>query len=320
MIHLSRRALLCASLAAVLAVPGLAGARAAEKLTIMTSVPSLEFPFFVHMMKALKGEADKLGDITVVESDGQNSTTKQTADIEAAMVQKLNGIVISPKEVDAMAPALKAAVDAGIPVVTIDRRVDGVPDILAHVGADNVLGGEAQGKYIMELFPNGATIVNLQGQPGASPAIDRNKGVHNVLDKAPDKYKFVAEQTAEFARDKGLSVTESILGGLKTPPDVIVAANDDMALGALEAVTSLGLKDKIKIIGFDALPEALGSVRDGGLAATVEQFPGGQSRKAMDELVDYLRNKTTPPKLTLLTPIIITKANLDKAERLGELK
>jgi ABC-type sugar transport system substrate-binding protein len=228
--------------------------------------------------------------------------------------------VISPKEVDAMAPALKAAVDAGIPVVTIDRRVDGVPGILAHVGADNVLGGEAQGKYIMELFPNGATIVNLQGQPGASPAIDRNKGVHNVLDKAADKYKFVAEQTAEFARDKGLSVTESILGGLKTPPDVIVAANDDMALGALEAVTSLGLKDKIKIIGFDALPEALGSVRDGGLAATVEQFPGGQSRKAMDELVDYLRNKTTPPKLTLLTPIIITKANLDKAERLGELK
>ena len=214
MIHLSRRALLCASLAAVLTVPGLAGARAAEKLTIMTSVPSLEFPFFVHMMKALKGEADKLGDITVVESDGQNSTTKQTADIEAAMVQKLNGIVISPKEVDAMAPALKAAVDAGIPVVTIDRRVDGVPDILAHVGADNVLGGEAQGKYIMELFPNGATIVNLQGQPGASPAIDRNKGLHNVLDKAPDKYKFVVEQTAEFKRDKGLSVTESILGGL----------------------------------------------------------------------------------------------------------
>jgi len=183
-----------------------------------------------------------------------------------------------------------------------------------------VLGGEAQGRYIMELFPNGATIVNLQGQPGASPAIDRNKGVHNVLDLAADKYKFVAEQTAEFARDKGLSVTESILGGLKTPPDVIVAANDDMALGALEAVTSLGLKDKIKIIGFDALPEALGSVRDGGLSATVEQFPGGQSSKAMDELVDYLRSKTAPPKLTLLTPIIITKANLDKAERLGELK
>src|SRR5512144_2226309 len=119
MIHLSRRRLLQASVAAAALGLPVGRVRAAEKLTIMTSVPSLEFPFFVHMMKALKGEADKLGDVTVVESDGQNSTTKQTADIEAAMVQKLDGIVISPKEVDAMAPALKAAVDAGIPVVTI---------------------------------------------------------------------------------------------------------------------------------------------------------------------------------------------------------
>ena len=319
MLVVSRRLFCGAATATVMMTPAFRAAFAADQLTIMTSVPSLEFPFFVHMMKELKAEAEKLGNITVVESDGQNSTTKQTADIEAAMVQKVNGIVISPKEVDAMAPALQQAVDAGIPVVTIDRRVDGVPDILAHVGADNVAGGEAQGRYIQEAFPNGARIVNLQGQPGASPAIDRNKGVHNVLDAAGDKYKFIAEQTAQFARDKGLSVTESILAGLSTPPDVIVAANDDMALGALEAVNGLNLQGKIQILGFDALPEALASVRDGGLVATVEQWPGGQSRKAMEVLVDKLRFGKEPAKVTLLTPIVITKANLDKAERLGEV-
>ena len=97
-----------------------------------------------------------------------------------------------------MAPAIQQAVDAGIPVVTIDRRVDNVPGILAHVGADNVKGGEAQGELILKLFPDGAKIINLQGQPGASPAIDRNKGLHNVLDTATDKYKFVFEQTANF--------------------------------------------------------------------------------------------------------------------------
>ena len=184
-----------------------------------------------------------------------------------------------------------------------------------------VLGGEAQAKWLMESYPNGATIVNLQGQPGASPAIDRNKGVHNVLDAHKDKYKFVAEQTANFARDQGLSITESILAGLSTPPDVIVAANDDMALGALEAVRGRNLQDKIKIIGFDALPEALGSIRDGGLAGTIEQFPGGQSRKAVEVLVDYLKTEKKPdPSLILLTPIAITKANLDKAERIGEVK
>ena len=81
-------------------------------------------------------------------------------------------------------------------MVTIDRRVESVPGLLAHVGADNVKGGEAQGELIMKLFPDGATIINLQGQPGASPAIDRNEGVHNVLDQHADKYKFVFEQTA----------------------------------------------------------------------------------------------------------------------------
>jgi inositol transport system substrate-binding protein len=205
-------------------------------------------------------------------------------------------------------------------VVTIDRRVDGVEGILSHVGADNVAGGEAQGNWIVTNYPDGAVIVNLQGQPGASPAIDRNQGVHNILDPMSDKYQFVAEQTANFARDQGLSVTESIMAGLETPPDVIVAANDDMALGALEAITALGLTDQVKIIGFDALPEALASVRDGGLAGTVEQFPGGQSRKAMQVMVEFLRDGTQPEPVTLLIPVMITAENIDEAERLGELK
>ena len=131
--------------------------------------------------------------------------------------------------------ALKQAVDAKVPVVTVDRRVAQVEGILAHVGADNVKGGEAQGNLIVQRFPNGATIVNLQGQSGASPAIDRNKGLHNVLDKMKDKYKIVFEQTAGFDRAKGLSVTEAALAGMPKPPQVIVAANDDMALGAMEA-------------------------------------------------------------------------------------
>ena len=112
-----------------------------------------------------------------------------------------------------MAPALQEAIDAKVPVVTIDRRVPSVTDIIGHVGADNVKGGEAQGNLIVKMFPNGATIINLQGSPGASPAIDRNKGLHNVLDKAGPNYKIVAEQTANFHRDDGLKVTESLLAG-----------------------------------------------------------------------------------------------------------
>ena len=305
--------LLAASLAG-----GFAPAQAQDKeLTLAWSLPALEFPFFVHMQKALRDKATEIGGITLIETDGQNQTTKQTADVEAAVTQGVDGIIISPLDAVAMQPAVQAAVDAGIPVVTIDRRVEGVPGVLAHVGADNVLGGEAQGKLIMELFPDGATIINLQGQPGASPAIDRNKGAHNVLDAHADKYKFVAEQTANFQRNEGVTVTESLLAGMESPPDVILCANDDMALGALQVVKEQGLP--IKIIGFDALPEALASIRDGGLTATIEQWPGGQSAKALETMVAYLRDGTKPEPLVLLTPEAITKDNIDKAERLDEL-
>lgn len=319
MLQLTRRLLTGAALATALAVAVPSLSRA-QDMTVLTSVPSLGFPFFVHMMKELKDEATKLG-VATVESDGQNSAPKQTADIEAAVVQGVSGIVISPLDVNALAPAIATAIDNGVPVVTIDRRVEGVATILAHVGADNVKGGEAQGEWVMANYPDGATIINLQGQPGASPAIDRNKGLHNVLDQHADKYKLVAEQTANFARDQGLTVTESLLAGMGEPPAVIVAANDDMALGALEAVKNRNLADKIRIIGFDALPEALASVRDGGLAGTVEQFPGGQSRKAMQVMVEHLKTKAAPAEaLVLLTPIMITKDNIDEAERLGEVQ
>lgn len=307
-----------AATTAMLALAGMGSSAQAQDLTIMTSVPNLGFPFFVHMMSELQAEGEALG-VATIESDGQNSAPKQTADVEAAVIQGVDGIVISPSDVNAMAPALETAIENGVAVVTIDRRVEGVEGILAHVGADNVAGGEAQGHWIVENYPDGARIINLQGQPGASPAIDRNAGVHNVLDAMPDKYEFIAEQTANFARDQGLSVTESLMAGIDTPPDVIVAANDDMALGALEAMTALGLQDDVKIIGFDALPEALASVRDGGLAGTVEQFPGGQSRLAMQVMVEYLRDGTEPEPVTLLIPVLINQVNLGEAERLGEL-
>lgn len=291
-----------------------------QALTIATSLPDLAFPFFVHMQNQLLAEAEAIGNIEVIATDGQNSVTKQTADVEAAVTQGVDAIVISPAEVAALAPALQAAVDAGVPVVTIDRRVEGVDGILAHVGADNVLGGEAQANTVMEWYPDGATVFHLQGQPGAGPAIDRNQGVHNVLDEVSDTYPIVFEQTANFRRAEGLSVTEAGLAGLDETPDVIVAANDDMALGALEAVTGLGLEDEIDIFGFDALPEALASVRDGGLAGTIEQFPGGQSRTAMQVAALHARGCAEPPAdVIYLTPIMITADNLDEAERIGEL-
>ena len=313
--RITRRIATAGLMAMALAAPAFAD----DKPLILVSVPGMNFPFFVHMMKAFEAEAAKQG-LTTIEGDGQNSAPKQTADVEAALTKGVKGIVISPIDVDAMAPALQEAIDAKVPVVTVDRRVPSATGILGHVGADNVKGGEAQGNLIVKMFPNGATIANLQGQPGASPAIDRNKGLHNVLDKAGDKYKIVFEQTALFQRDKGLSVTEAMLAGMATPPQVIVAANDDMALGAIEAVKARNLKG-VAIIGFDALPEALAKVRDGEMTATIEQFPGKQSAWGVQLVSDYVKSGKKPEQqVNLITPAAITKDNLKDAERLDEVK
>ena len=296
--------------------------QAADKhLTILMAVPDLAFPFFVHMIDEGKDEANKLGNIELIIGDGQRSSPKETADVEAAITKGVDGIVISPNDADALAPGLQEAVDAKVPVVTIDRRVNKVPGILGHVGADNVKGGEAQAELIEKLFPNGCTVMNLQGQSGSSPAIDRNKGLHNVLDKAKDKYKIVFEDTAGFDRAKGLSMTESALASMQKPPDVIVCANDDMALGALEALKGRNLVGKVKLIGFDALPEALGQIKAGNMTATIEQMPGGQVKGALDTLVLFIREGKKPAQpVTLLTPIAITSDNLNQAERLNEVK
>lgn len=292
--------------------------RAQTPLKIAFSVPGLNFPFFVHMMDLAEAHAKEIGGIEFIRLDGQQngapSSTKQSADLEAMIAQGVNGVVISPNDANALAPSIQAVIDAGIPVVTVDRNVTGAAT-LAHVGADNVEGGRIQGRYLLEILPDGGDVIELQGQPGATPAIDRHAGFDEII-KGQDKVKVVASQTAEFARDKAVSVMESLLAA-NPEPKAVVCANDDMAFGAVEALSDAGLS--IPVIGFDALPEALIAINEGRMAATIEQFPGGQAKGAIDILVAKLRDGQDPAQHdTFLTPALITKETLGQAERAAE--
>jgi inositol transport system substrate-binding protein len=287
---------------------------------IVASFHNLAEPFFVFMNKEVRDEAKKL-DINVSVVDGQSNSPKQTADVENAITQGVAGIILAPTDAKALAPAVDDAIGAGIPVVTVDRRVEGTSKPVPHVGADNVAGGRKMAEQVVKQFPNGASIVFLLGQPGSSSAIDRAKGVHDAIAAAGPKYKIVAEQTANWARDQGLTVTQNILTSLTSaPPNAIIASNDDMALGAIEAVASAGLqKNGIAIVGFDATPDALKKVKDGEMLATVEQDPGRQIRTALRTLVDNIRNKK-PIESVAVEPVVITSANLNAAARFSELK
>lgn len=290
-----------------------------KKLTIAFSVPAMSFPFFQFLDKQVRAEASKLGDVDIITMDAQNQVPKQTADLESAIAKKVDAVVVSPIDSEAMKPAVEEVLKAGIPVVTVDRSVKDVK-VLAHVGADNVKGGEAEGNLTVQLFPSGAKVFVLQGQPGTSPMIDRGQGIHNILDKVKDKYKIVFEQVANFSRDEGLKVTEAGLAKV-SDPDVILAHNDDMILGAVEALKAKKLTGKVKLVGYDALPETLQAIKDGTVTATIDQFPGQQAQKALDVAVDFVRNKKQPEQTTvLITPKAITKDNLSEAERASEVK
>lgn len=308
-----------AALAGALVLPAAAEPKGKDaEVTIFVSPLTFAFPHFVFLTDQLKDEANKLGGVNVVVADGQLSAPKQIADLESAIVQGVDGIILAPVEADALAPVVREAINAGIPVVTIDRPVNGVPEVLANVAADNFKGAEAQGEAVVKAFPDGATIVNLQGIPGDKTANDRNGGAHKVIDAAGGKYVFVAEQAANFSRDKGLEVAENILTGLAEVPKVIIAANDDMALGAAQAVDARGLKGQISIYGYDGSEGALKAVKSGDLAATVDQFPGLQGRTAIRTLVDFVREGAKPETSdVLVAPVAITADNLDQAERVG---
>jgi inositol transport system substrate-binding protein len=313
-----RSACLASALAAVLL--GATTPARADNERIAALFHNMAEPFFVFMNRELQDEAKKLKvKLTVV--DGQASSPKQTSDVATALTQGVDGIIIAPTDARAMVPAINEILGDKVPVVTVDRRVDGAKAPIPHVGADNVAGGRMQAEWVIKNFPNGARIVFLTGQPGSSSGIDRAKGVHEAFSKAGPKYKIVAEQTANWARDQGLTVAQNILTSLTgNPPQVILAANDDMALGAAEAVQAAGLgKQGIKVLGYDASPDALKKVRDGELAATVEQSPGKQIRTALQMLVAKVRSKTDI-KSTAIEPILITSANLSAAARYAEVK
>jgi inositol transport system substrate-binding protein len=304
--------------AAILAGAGCSGKPGGNSIEIVASLHDMTEPFFVAVKRELDSEAGRLG-VTIAVEDGQSNSAKQTADIQAAITGGAQGIILAPNDVNALAPGVEEVIKAGIPIVTLDRRVDNTSVKVPHVGADNVAGGRIMAQWVISAFPNGARILLITGQLGSSPSIDRTRGIKETLEAAGGKYQIVAEQSATWKRDQGLTVTQNVLTSLGGQSlQAVVAESDEMALGALEALRSSGVSG-VKVIGFDATPEALKLVRSGEMAATVEQSPKAQARTALQQLVARIR-KQTPMAGASIAPVLITQATVNQAERIGEVR
>ena len=254
-----------------------------KEFTIGLSVSTLNNPFFVSLKKGIEKEAEKRG-MKVIIVDAQNDSSKQTSDVEDLIQQGVDALLINPTDSSAISTAVESANAVGVPVVTIDRSAEqGKVETL--VASDNVKGGEMAATFIADKLGKGAKVAELEGVPGASATRERGSGFHNIADQ---KLQVVTKQSADFDRTKGLTVMENLLQG---HPDIqaVFAHNDEMALGALEAINSSG-KD-ILVIGFDGNKDALASIKNGKLSATVAQQPELIGKLATEAADDILHGK-----------------------------
>lgn len=248
--------------------------------TIGFSVSTLNNPFFVTLNEGAEAKAAELGaTLTVV--DAQDNASKQASDVEDLIQQQVDLILINPVDSEAVAAAVESANAANIPVITVDRSAAG-GEVVSHIASDNTAGGEMAAEYLISIVGKDAKVAELEGVPGSSAARERGEGFNNI---AADSLDVVAKQTANFNRAEGLSVMENIL---QANPDVtgVFAHNDEMALGALEAIEAAG-KD-IVVIGFDATDDAVKAVEDGRLAGTVAQKPAMIGEMAVESAVKSL--------------------------------
>jgi len=233
------------------------------------AVSTLNNPFFVDLRDGALEEAKKAG-LSITVADAQNDPNRQLSQVENFIEQGVSIILVNPCDSTAIVPAIKAANRAKIPVITVDRGADG-GEVVCHIASDNVQGGQMAGEFLAKLIGNKGKVVELEGIPGTSAARDRGKGFNEVMKKYPN-IKIVARQEAGFDRAKGMTVMENIL---QAQPEIdgVFCHNDEMALGALRAIEAAGRLSAIKIVGFDATDDAVKSVKDGKMVATVAQKP-----------------------------------------------
>ena len=260
------------------------------------SVSTLNNPFFVTLTEGARKAATE-NNVELVVVDAGDDAAKQTSDIEDLVSRNVGVLIVNPVDSDAVAPAVKSAMSQGIKVIAVDRGVNGV-DVDCQIASDNVAGARMATEYLMELVGEGAKVAELQGVPGASATIDRGAGFHQVADQS---LQVAASQTANFTRAEGMTVMENILQSDGTIKGVF-AHNDEMALGAVEAVAASG-KD-IKIVGFDATDDAQKAVKDGKMAATVAQKPDKMGETAIGTAVKIMAGETVEKSIPVEVELI----------------
>jgi inositol transport system substrate-binding protein len=278
-----------------------------NQLVIGATMLSMQTEFIVNISDEMQKKADEMG-VKLILVDAEHSPLKQMEQVESFIAQKVDAIVINPCEVEASSPAVARAIAAKIPIVGVNSATTIAPN--SYVGSDDVEAARIAMKYIAEKLGGKGNVVMISGFIGQSAQINREKGANEIL-KAYPNLKLLASQPADWDRAKGLDLMQNWIQSYGTKINAVFAQNDEMGLGAVKALQAAGMKDKVIVVGIDAITDAMQAVKKGEMDATVFQNSKQQGAGAI-EVAIKMAKKQAYDKQIMIPFQLVTKENLSE--------
>ncbi|MFH2113360.1 MAG: sugar ABC transporter substrate-binding protein [Spirochaetota bacterium] len=287
------------------------GKEASGKVKVAYVCNNFNDTFQTYVMEAAKQFFADKADMELVLQDAQEDVIRQQDLVNTLISQGVKALIVVPVDTNAMAPIIKAAADAKVPLVFVNRNPFGtgtLPANVYYVGSQEIIAGQLQMEAMGKLLGGKGNVAILVGKLDNEGALKRTEGNESVIKtKFPD-IKVLAKETGNWQRDQGMSLAENWLTAYGKNLNGILANNDEMALGAVEALKAAGRTDVI-VMGVDAIPDAKVAVGNGSLAATVLQDAVGQGRGAAEAAYKVLGGQKVEP-VTWVPFVLVNKDNL----------
>lgn len=276
---------------------------------IAVVISTLNNPWFVVLGESAATRARELGYEAQI-FDSQNNSAKEAEHFDNIIAMGYEAILFNPTDADGSVLNVKRAKEAGIPTFCMDREINSRDAATTQLLSDSFTGCVKLGQYFVRQMEKKGNYVEILGLVGDNNTWNRSKGFHSVVDEFPE-LKMVAQQSADFDRNKAMDVMETIM---QANPDIdaVFCGNDAMALGAYQAVLSAGKADKVKIFGFDGSDDAINGIAEGKIAATVMQFPVLMSRTSAELADQYIKGKRDFNTKTPVEVVLVTYENVSK--------
>ncbi|MBP6687336.1 MAG: D-ribose ABC transporter substrate-binding protein [Lacibacter sp.] len=282
---------------------------AKKKLGKMAVVVStLNNPWFVFLAETAAAKATALGYEAKI-FDSQNNTALESDHFENIIVAGFDAILFNSTDADGSVANVMKAKDAGIPVFCMDREINSLTAATSQILSDSYSGAVAIGKYFTQQLNKKGNYVEILGIVGDNNTWARSKGFHSVVDNYKG-FKMLAQQSADFDRNKAMEVMESILQAHPNI-DAVFCGNDGMAMGAYQALVSAGKADKVKVFGFDGAEDVIISIGENKVAATGMQFPKVMAETAAEYADEYIKGRRDFPQKVPVAVELVTGKNIN---------